>query len=158
MSNKKMSPTVFSDFVQGHRRGKGITLPARGISHVNNIQKKISYIEEGDTVIFEKVNDNKYDPNAVRIIVIANTPKGKRKINVGWMPSEINGNYRFEVSRGCEFFAEVSWVFEGEFHKSGDMKKSPGLRIKIYDFDEPEEDDDDDLTDGFIPKDSEPPF
>lgn len=156
MSSRKMSPTVFSDFVQGHRKGS-ITIPVAGISYIKNIQKKVSYIEEGDTVIFNLVDDNEYDVNAVSVTVIANTPKGRRKINVGWMPKEINGNYRFELSRGCEFFAEVGWVFKGEFDKNGKIDKSPGLRIDIYDFVEPEDEDDKPFG-GFMPLDEEPPF
>lgn len=152
-----ISPTVFTEFIEDYEEGDYFTIPSRGISFVKNISTKIQYVSEGDTVLFEEVNDNEYDENAVRIYTVSQTPKGKRKIDVGWLPREINQNYRGEIARGSKFFAEVSWIFEGDFDSRGNPKMSPGIRIDVFDFDEGDGEPPS-IDDTYLPDNKEPPF
>lgn len=156
-AEKWISPLSFSEFAKGEYRNKGLIFSVAGISFVKNVEKKISYIKEGDTVLFEKVDDNEFDDNAVRIVIVANTPKGKRKIPMGWMPKKINKNYRSETSKGKTFFAEVFSVFDGDTDIKGKTKLNPGIKIEVFDFEEKERKSLDDFAE-FIPDDENPPF
>ena len=151
-----LNPMSFSELCSGQFEKDGIIFSVAGISFVKNINKKISYINEGDTVLFELVDDNEFDENAVRIIVVADTPKGKRKIPVGWIPKKINKNYRFEVNQGKTFFADVYSVFDGELGLKGDTKLNPSIKIEVFDFEEDTKTLDD--FEKFIPEDDTPPF
>lgn len=156
-NNLEISPTVFTEFISEYEEGDYFTIPSRGISFVKNINKKITYVKEHDTVVFETVDDNKYDENAVRIYAISSTPKGKRKIDIGWIPSEINKNYRDEIDRGSKFYADISYVFKGEFDSNGNTKKSPGVRIDIFDFDDGKGEKPT-IAEWFVPQEEDPPF
>lgn len=153
-----ISPTEFTEFIEEYEEGDYFTIPSRGISFVENIREKIKYVEVGDPIVFDLVDDNKYDDYAVRMSSISQTPKGKRKIDIGWMPTEINKNYRDELDRGTAFYAEVSWVSPGEFDDNDNPKRSPGVRIDIFDFDEGQGVAPDIVDDFFASQDEEPPF
>lgn len=154
--DKWLNPQSFSEFSQGKFGNKKFTFSIAGISFVKKLEKKMHYINEGDTVLFEKVDDNEFDSNAVRIIIVANTPKGKRKIPMGWMPKKINKNYRYELDRGVTFFAEVYNVFDGDIDIKGNTKLNPGIKIEVFDYEEKERKTLDDFA-SFIP-DEDPPF
>lgn len=153
---KWLNPLSFSEFTQGKFGNKNFIFSIAGISFVKNLEKKMSYINKGDTVLFEEVDDNEFDSNAVKIIVVANTPKGKRKIPMGWMPKKINKNYRYELGRGRTFFAEVHSVFDGDMDMRGNVKLNPGIKVEVFDYEKKERKSLDDFA-GFIP-DEDPPF
>lgn len=155
-AEKWISPLSFSEFSKGEYNNKKFIFSIAGISFVKNVEKKISYIKEGDTVFFEKVDDNEFDDNAVKVVVVADTPKGKRKIPMGWMPKKINKNYRSETSKGKTFFAEVFSVFDGDTDIKGNTKLNPGIKIEVFDFEEKKRENLDDFAE-FAP-DEDPPF
>lgn len=89
--------------------------PARGVTFLQDPWGTYEKIKEGDIVIFECVDDNEYDANAVRL-----TMENTGDI-IGWMPREINGKYREEVSQGGSWHGVIKRVYLD--------KETPGVRI-----------------------------